>query len=55
VRGAVWTARSSEAVEQGDEVEVTAMSGIRLEVRRWETSEDPAVATQDRSRRAQQR
>ena len=32
VRGQIWTARSNEHVEAGDDVTVTAVNGMKLEV-----------------------
>jgi len=34
VRGEYWTAESDEIVDAGERVEVTAMDGLRLRVRR---------------------
>ncbi|MDQ4024876.1 MAG: hypothetical protein M3217_05215 [Actinomycetota bacterium] len=37
VRGQLWTARSTERIEAGDDVTVTAVDGLKLEVARAET------------------
>jgi membrane protein implicated in regulation of membrane protease activity len=34
VRGAIWKARSSGAVAAGDDVEVTSVDGLELQIRR---------------------
>jgi membrane protein implicated in regulation of membrane protease activity len=34
VRGELWNARSDESVALGDEVEVTAVDGMKVSVRR---------------------
>jgi membrane-bound serine protease (ClpP class) len=34
IRGEIWTVRSSEKIEKGEEVEVISMEGLRLQVRR---------------------
>lgn len=44
VEGALWTATSTSGkIARGEKVEVTAMDGLRLTVRRYLPQEDPQV------------